>query len=85
MEWAVWEEAGMVPAPSWPFQPTHMRARVHTHTQTHTPLCAIHVPQGSVAFKPRRGDALLFWSAQPDGKTIDPASTHEGCAVEAGA
>jgi hypothetical protein len=41
--------------------------------------------QGSVAFKPRRGDALLFWSANPDGKTIDPSSTHEGCAVESGA
>ncbi|KAF5840968.1 hypothetical protein DUNSADRAFT_14992 [Dunaliella salina] len=40
--------------------------------------------KGSVAFKPRRGDALLFWSANPDGKTIDPASTHEGCAVESG-
>ncbi len=37
--------------------------------------------QGHVAFKPRRGDALLFWSVHPDGKTDDPASTHEGCPV----
>ena len=41
--------------------------------------------KGSVAFKPRRGDGLLFWSIQPDGKTEDPASMHEGCPVIKGA
>ncbi|MEW5317239.1 MAG: hypothetical protein WDW38_008556 [Sanguina aurantia] len=40
--------------------------------------------QGKVAFRPRRGDALLFWSTHPDGKTEDPFSEHEGCPVEAG-
>ncbi|GIL43477.1 hypothetical protein Vafri_949 [Volvox africanus] len=35
----------------------------------------------NVAFKPRRGDALLFWSVQPDGRTEDPLSEHEGCPV----
>ncbi|KAG2499112.1 hypothetical protein HYH03_002696 [Edaphochlamys debaryana] len=37
--------------------------------------------KGNVAFKPRRGDALLFWSVHPDGKTEDPMSEHEGCPV----
>ncbi|KAG2499110.1 hypothetical protein HYH03_002695 [Edaphochlamys debaryana] len=37
--------------------------------------------KSNVAFKPRRGDALLFWSVQPDGKTLDPFSEHEGCPV----
>ncbi len=34
-----------------------------------------------MAFKPRKGDALLFWSVKPDGKTEDPLSEHEGCPV----
>ncbi|EFJ44769.1 hypothetical protein VOLCADRAFT_64430, partial [Volvox carteri f. nagariensis] len=37
--------------------------------------------KGNVAFKPRRGDALLFWSVKPDGRTEDPYSEHEGCPV----
>jgi prolyl 4-hydroxylase len=41
--------------------------------------------KGHVAFKPRRGDGLLFWSIHPDGKTEDPASLHEGCPVVKGA
>jgi hypothetical protein len=41
--------------------------------------------KNSVAFRPRRGDGLLFWSIQPDGKTEDPASMHEGCPVIKGA
>ncbi|GBF92354.1 hypothetical protein Rsub_05556 [Raphidocelis subcapitata] len=36
---------------------------------------------GSVAFKPKMGDALLFWSIKPDGHTLDPASMHTGCPV----
>ncbi|GFH19976.1 uncharacterized protein HaLaN_17019 [Haematococcus lacustris] len=40
--------------------------------------------QGHVAVKPRRGDGLLFWSTHPDGSTMDPASTHEGCPVLVG-
>eukprot|EP00798_Chlamydomonas_sp_ICE-L_P001614 gene1614-33003_t len=40
--------------------------------------------QGHVAFKPRRGDGLLFWSIHPDGKTEDPLSSHEGCPVVQG-
>lgn len=37
-----------------------------------------------MAFKPRRGDALLFWSIKPDGVTEDPLSEHEGCPVVKG-
>lgn len=37
--------------------------------------------EGGVAFKPKLGDALLFWSIDPDGKTLDPASMHTGCPV----
>ena len=41
--------------------------------------------KGHVAFRPRRGDGLLFWSIHPDGKTEDPLSEHEGCPVIKGA
>lgn len=34
--------------------------------------------QRGVAFKPRKGDALLFYSLTPDGQ-LDPQSLH-GCA-----
>eukprot|EP00798_Chlamydomonas_sp_ICE-L_P011647 gene11647-34356_t len=40
--------------------------------------------QSHVAFKPHRGDALLFWDYNPDGKTEDPMSSHEGCPVTKG-
>ena len=35
--------------------------------------------QGHVAFKPRKGDALLFYSIKPDGKTTDGKAMHTGC------
>lgn len=34
-----------------------------------------------VAFTPKRGDALLFWSIAPDGKTEDFHASHTGCPV----
>ena len=40
----------------------------HPHTHTHTQTHA-------------QGDALLFWSIKPDGKTMDTASMHTGCPV----
>jgi len=40
--------------------------------------------KGRVAARPRRGDALLFWSIKPDGETEDRASMHAGCPVEEG-
>jgi prolyl 4-hydroxylase len=40
--------------------------------------------KGHVAVKPRRGDALAFWSIQPDGRSQDGASMHEGCPVVRG-
>ena len=33
-----------------------------------------------LALKPRKGDAVLFWSIRPDG-TFDPASLHGSCPV----
>jgi prolyl 4-hydroxylase len=33
-----------------------------------------------VAVKPRKGDALLFWSAKPSGD-LDASSLHAGCPV----
>ena len=36
--------------------------------------------KGHVAFKPKAGDALLFFSLNPDG-THQPASMHTGCPV----
>ncbi|GIL88965.1 hypothetical protein Vretimale_16243 [Volvox reticuliferus] len=37
-----------------------------------------------VAFAPKRGDALLFWSIGPDGTTEDVHASHTGCPVLAG-
>eukprot|EP00775_Hariotina_reticulata_P010978 gene10978-11133_t len=34
-----------------------------------------------VSVKPKVGDALLFWSLKPDGKTKDTKSLHAGCPV----
>lgn len=39
--------------------------------------------RGRVAFRPRKGDALMFWSLKPDG-THDDMSSHEGCPVVRG-
>ncbi|KAG1670125.1 hypothetical protein FOA52_013701, partial [Chlamydomonas sp. UWO 241] len=39
---------------------------------------------GHVAFKPKRGDALLFWSIGPDGNTEDFHASHTGCPVLGG-
>eukprot|EP00877_Chromochloris_zofingiensis_P014720 jgi/Chrzof1/9501/Cz04g05150.t1 len=39
-------------------------------------------PRG-LSVKPRKGDAVLFWSMQPDGR-LDPKSMHGGCPVVSG-
>jgi len=36
--------------------------------------------KGHVAYKPKAGDAVLFYSFHPNG-TMDPAATHTGCPV----
>jgi len=36
--------------------------------------------QRGVAYHPRRGDAVLFWSLKPDGN-LDPSSLHGSCPV----
>ncbi|GAX76930.1 hypothetical protein CEUSTIGMA_g4377.t1 [Chlamydomonas eustigma] len=41
--------------------------------------------KNGVAFKPKRGDALLFWSINPDGITEDFHASHTGCPVISGA
>lgn len=38
---------------------------------------------GSFKYKPRKGDAVLFWGVSPDGE-IDPRSLHGGCPVKRG-
>jgi prolyl 4-hydroxylase len=35
--------------------------------------------KGHVAAKPQKGDALLFYSLKPDGKTADDLAMHTGC------
>jgi len=37
-----------------------------------------------IKIKPRKGDALLFWSMDPDGKTLDKHALHGGCPVVSG-
>jgi len=39
--------------------------------------------EGAVAVKPKKGDALLFYSLKPDGSS-DPAGLHTGCPVITG-
>ncbi len=36
--------------------------------------------KGHVAYKPKRGDALMFFDLTVDYKAIDQASMHTGCA-----
>eukprot|EP01025_Chloroclados_australasicus_P011084 TRINITY_DN14802_c0_g1_i4.p1 TRINITY_DN14802_c0_g1~~TRINITY_DN14802_c0_g1_i4.p1 ORF type:complete len:286 (+),score=22.14 TRINITY_DN14802_c0_g1_i4:258-1115(+) len=36
---------------------------------------------GHVAVKPKKGDALLFYSLKPDGQSQDVASMHTGCPI----
>ncbi|KAG1654601.1 hypothetical protein FOA52_009527, partial [Chlamydomonas sp. UWO 241] len=38
---------------------------------------------GSFKYKPRMGDAVLFWSVDDDGE-IDQRALHGGCPVKAG-
>ncbi|KAG2489361.1 hypothetical protein HYH03_012191 [Edaphochlamys debaryana] len=40
--------------------------------------------KGHVAYKPKRGDALMFFDMQPDYKQTDTHSMHTGCPVVAG-
>lgn len=47
------------------------------HMQTNLSQCA----QGHVSLKPRPGDALLFYTRNPDYKTEDYHSTHWACPV----
>lgn len=35
--------------------------------------------QGHVAARPKKGDALLFYSMKPDGKSTDSLAMHTGC------
>lgn len=37
--------------------------------------------RGSVAVRPKKGMALIFYSMKPDMKTLDPHSMHTGCPV----
>ncbi|KAJ9530733.1 hypothetical protein QJQ45_014892, partial [Haematococcus lacustris] len=37
-----------------------------------------------IAVLPRKGDALLFWDAQPDGQTVDRHSLHASCPTSRG-
>lgn len=44
-------------------------------------LCHAECGRKGIAVKPRKGDALLFWSLGPDSKTKDMTSLHGGCPV----
>ncbi|KAL8168395.1 LOW QUALITY PROTEIN: hypothetical protein V2J09_009894 [Rumex salicifolius] len=43
-------------------------------------LIGIRYGKAGLSVKPRRGDALLFWSMKPDG-SLYPTSLHAGCPV----
>ena len=46
----------------------------------HPPLCTVQITPCLLTAKPKKGDALLFFSLKPDGK-LDAASMHTGCPV----
>ncbi|EFJ42276.1 hypothetical protein VOLCADRAFT_67269 [Volvox carteri f. nagariensis] len=48
--------------------------------QSNPSACA----KGHVAYKPKRGDALMFFDVKPDYTTTDGHSMHTGCPVVAG-
>lgn len=56
------------------------------------PPCPLPLPafaaavcgQKGVAAKPRKGDALLFFSVLPDGESVDERSLHASCPVVKG-
>ena len=37
--------------------------------------------KGHVAGRLKKGDAIVFWSLKPDGRSSDPAAMHTGCPV----
>lgn len=39
---------------------------------------------GGLRYKPRMGDAVLFWSVLPDGVSLDPHALHGSCPVVKG-
>lgn len=48
--------------------------------QALTTLCWAHAhAQGNVAYKPKRGDALMFYDVKPDYLECDHNSMHTGC------
>lgn len=49
----------------------------HRHAHTHAPM------HPGVQYKPRKGDALLFWDVMPDGH-LDRHALHGGCPVVTG-
>lgn len=40
--------------------------------------------QGHVAMRPKRGDAIVFHSVGPDGRSQDPHALHTACPVSKG-
>ena len=58
-------------------------AQPHQKSPTCTKLCCCTL-QGHVAMKPKRGDAIVFHSLNPDGKTHDQHALHTACPVITG-
>lgn len=62
------------------------------HTPACCPTAATHllhtgralVVQGHVAMRPKRGDAIVFHSIKPDGRSHDPHALHTACPVVQG-
>lgn len=65
---------------AFPQSDAWLHPEVGEPTQGNFSACA----KGHVAYKPKRGDALLFFDKMPDGIHEDPASTHTGCPVVKG-
>lgn len=86
--------ASLLSQPSWHASPEHvflyacMHAAYTDPDQGHGVCPAQHVDDAAysqcaregVAVRPRKGDAVLFYSLTPDGQ-MDPQSLHAGCPV----
>lgn len=54
-----------------------------------TPPCSADALRSGVTFKPKKGDALIFYNMKhlgqrPDSSGVEPRAVHAGCPVRAG-
>ena len=77
------EEGGQTNFPMGRVDRSYLERHPNVTEQTN-PKCTQHEGKLKAAFKPKKGDALLFFSMHPGSDYVDPMSQHEGCPVVKG-